>query len=384
MKHGETVKWLLPAEPLHFPPSRRFPVAFCGFQMLKQFGHLYDDSVRSEAELRFGLTRAGAVLLEGSHSYVFDYPRDGSPTILKITHSSHRRVQQILGELDFTNYLTDNGMNISRAMPSLRGSLVETLEADSGYFVATAYEKAPGGLVDWQDWTPELFESWGALIGRMHSLTKGYIPSDESIRRRHWHENRDWDLESSVPESKIEFRRYGQRIKDWLLSLPMDRDSYGLIHSDLHQWNMLHHGCELWPIDFDNLHYDWFLSDFTTVVINVVIGQAYSRERGRYDEWTGGRKMDSAEFLDHFMDSFLKGYKSENTLDPVWIQRLPRFLSRHYFTFYIDALWDPQFVHLSEEEQAAEFPWRTLRQMENEIRQDYWGRFDFGRFVGDD
>ena len=349
--------------------------------MLKEFGHLYHDAIRSEAERRFGLRRAGSVPLDGSHSYVFDYPGDGSPIILKITHSSHRRVQQILGELDFTNYLADNGMNMSRATPSLGGELVETMDADSGYFLATAYEKAPGSLVDWREWTYELFEQWGALIGQMHALTKGYQPSDESIRRRHWHENRDWHLDSSVPASKIEFRHRGQRIKDWLLSLPMERDSYGLIHSDLHQWNMLQRGGDLWPIDFDNLHYDWFLSDFTTVVINVVVSQAYHYRRGEYDYWTGGRKMDSEAFLDYFMDAFISGYRQENTLDPFWMRRLPRFLSRHFFTFYVDALWDPEFIHLSEDQQAAEFPWRTMRQMEHEVRQDYWGRFDFSRFA---
>ena len=145
---------------------------------------------------------------QGSHSYVYEYPRGGSPAasdrpiILKLTHSTQRRVPQILGEIDFTNYLAGNGVNVSRAIPSLDGNLVETLEAESGYFVASAYEKAPGDLVDWREWTPELYERWGALIGRMHALTKSYGPSDESVRRRHWHENRDWHLESSVPDSQ--------------------------------------------------------------------------------------------------------------------------------------------------------------------------------------
>ena len=348
--------------------------------MLKEFGHLYHDGIRSEAERRFGLKRSDSISLRGSHSYVYEYLGGKQSVILKITHSTHRRERQILGELDFTNYLADNGMRVSRAIMSSGGNWVETMEAEPGYFLATAYEKAPGALVDWREWTPELYEQWGALIGRTHALTKGYEPSDESIRRRHWHENRDWDLESSVPESKVEFRRYGQGIKDWLLSLPTERDSYGLIHSDLHQWNMLYDGSELWPIDFDNLHYDWFLSDFTTVVINAVISQRRSYERGRYDEWTGGRRMDSAEFLDYFMGAFVSGYKTENILDPVWTRWLPRFLSRHYFTFYVGALWDPQFVHLSEAEQAAEFPWRTLTQLEREVRDDFWGQFDFSGY----
>ena len=240
--------------------------------------------------------------------------------------------------------------------------------------------RLPARLVDWRKWNPELFERWGALIGRMHALSRSYEPSDESMRRRHWHENRDWRLESSVPESRIEFRRKGQRIKDWLMSLTTDRDSYGLIHSDLHQWNMLCHGCELWPIDFDNLHYDWFLSDFTTVIINAVICQRRCFEQGDYDSWTGGRRMDSQQFIEYFMDPFLSGYKSENTLAPVWIERLPRFLSRHYFTFYVDVLWDPEFVYLSEAEQSVGFPWRTFRQLESEVRNEYWEHFDFSRF----
>ena len=180
--------------------------------MLKEFGHLYHDSVRSVAERRFGLMRPGSVPHRGSHSYVYEYPRGGSPIaanrpiILKLTHSTHRRAPQILGEIDFTNYLAGNGVNVSRAVPSLDGNLVETLEADSGYFVASAYEKAPGDLVDWREWTPELYEQWGAVIGRMHALTKSYEPADMSIRRRHWHENRDWDLDSSVPDSHGELR----------------------------------------------------------------------------------------------------------------------------------------------------------------------------------
>ena len=355
--------------------------------MLKEFGHLYHDYVRSDAERMFGLTRAGSVPHQGSHSYVFEYPDGGSftaaaqPIILKITHSSHRHVSQILGEIDFTNYLADNGVNVSRAIPSIGGNFVETVDANSGYFLSVAYEKAPGALVDWREWTPELYERWGALIGRMHPLTKSYEPAEASIRRRHWHEDRDWELECSVPTCKMELRRHGQRIKDWLLSLPADRESYGLVHSDLHQWNMLRDGGELWPIDFDNLHYDWFLSDFTTVIINVVLCQQRSYARGEYDKWTGGRKMDSEEFIDYFMEPFLSGYRQMNALDPDWIRRLPRFLDRHYFTFYVDALWDPGFRHLSEEEQAAEFPWRTLKQLEDEVSGNYWGRFDFGRFA---
>ena len=165
------------------------------------------------------------------------------------------------------------------------------------------------------------------------------------------------------------------------MALSANRDSYGLIHSDLHQWNMIYDGRELWPIDFDNLHYDWFISDFTTIIINAVICQSRSSQLRKYGHWTGGRRMDSVEFLDHFMEPLMIGYRQMNRLDPVWMRSVPRFLSRHYFTFYVDSLWDPEFRSLSEKQQAAEFPWRILSQMEDEIRSDYWGTFDFSKFA---
>ncbi len=346
--------------------------------MLKEFGHLYYDGVRAEAERRFGLDRTSSVPRSGSHSYVYEYPRPDTGRILKITHSSHRSVSQILGEIDFVNYLADSGMKVSRAVPALGGGLVETLDAESGYFLAVTYERAPGALIDWREWTPEMFWKWGALIGRIHASTKDYTPSDGEFRRGHWHEDRDWDIALSIPASRAEFRRKGQGIKDWMLSLPKDRDSYGLIHSDLHQWNMLFDGEFLWPIDFDNVHYDWFLSDFTTVIINAVVCQGYHYRKGEYEYWTGGAPMDSATFFRWFMEPLLEGYSSENMLDAEWFGRLPQFLERHWFTFWVDNMRDPLFSLLSEDEQRAEFPWRTLRQIEAEFRDGYWTKFAIG------
>ena len=78
----------------------------------------------------------------------------------------------------------------------------------------------------------------------------------------------------------------------------------------------------------------------------------------------------------------MSGYRQENTLDPIWLHRLPRFLNRHHFTFFVDSLWDPELqAPQSEEEQAADFPWRTLKQLEDEVSGSYWDRFDFSRFA---
>ena len=350
--------------------------------MLQHFKHLYTDAIRDEAIRRFALTPVSLqVLPDASHSYVYDCHRDGASYILKITHTIHRQPHHILGELEFINFLADGGVTVPRAIPSIHGNLVETIPAEDGEFIAVAYEKAPGALVDWRTWTPRMFEQWGAIIGKMHALTKDYQPSDESIRRRFWHQDTDWNTDAEVYRARPQFREKARRTRDWLLTLPTDRDSFGLIHSDLHQWNFFYHNGSILPFDFDNTHYDWFISDFTTVIVNVINCQQHHYRRGEYDHWTAGKPMTAHQFLDYFFTPFIEGYRQHNRLDGVWMRRMPAFLNRHWLTFLTDALRDPEFANLTPEQQAANFPWRTLTQSWHEVMNDHWSQFTFDKYA---
>ncbi len=349
--------------------------------MLKEYGDLYTNDVLAEATRRFGIDANGLTLLDGQHSLVYDCRRGEESLILKITHTLHRSRDNIRGELQFVNYVADGGVAAPRAVSSLNGNLVEVLDVEQGSFLAFAYEKAPGALVDWRHWTPELFTKWGAVVGRMHALTKDYEPSDESLRRRHWHEDRDWQLHghpAGMPNFILEETR---RAKRWLLTLPQDKDSYGLIHSDLHQWNFFVDDGTIRPFDFDNVHYDWFIADFSTVLQNVILAQARHYERGEYEYWTGGKKMDGQPFLAYFVEPFMAGYRGENTLPAQWLKKLPEFLHIRYLTMYWDKCRARESEELSEKEQAGKFPWRTVKQMHDELSDGFWRRYDFTGYV---
>ena len=350
--------------------------------MLQHFKHLYTDAIRTEAMRRFGLSPVSLdILPDASHSYVYDCKREGKSYILKITHTIHRNPNHILGELEFINFLADGGVTVPRAVPSLSGNLVESIAAAEGEFIVVAFEKAEGSVVDWRTWTPQMFEQWGALIGKMHALTKNYQPSTADIRRRFWYQDIDWNIDAEVYRGRPAFREKARCTRDWLLSLPTDSDCFGLIHSDLHQWNFFYHEGRIQPFDFDNTHYDWFISDFTTVIVNVVNSQQYHYGRGEYDHWTAGTSMPAAEFLDYFFTPFVEGYRQHNRLDPVWMHHMPAFLNRHWLTFLTDALRDPEFGDLTSEQQAATFPWRTLSQSWDEVMNDFWSQFNFDKYA---
>ncbi|MCH8871061.1 MAG: phosphotransferase [Chloroflexi bacterium] len=351
--------------------------------MLQRFWHLYSGEVRIEAERRFGLTGVPWEPMTGSHSYVYDYHRGGHavlPVVLKVTHTLHRTANEISGEQDFLDYLAVHGVTVSRPVLSASENYVEIIPAEEGEFLAWAFEKAPGALVEWTQWTPEIFKKWGAVLGKMHRLSKAYKPSKEEWRRPHWHEDEYWDFSVATPGVEPSLLSKRQQHRDWLMSLPTDADAFGLVHTDLHQWNLFWDGADVWPIDFDNLQFDWFAMDFAAIIQNVVICQAHNHSLGQHEYWSGGTSMDSQTFLDYFMQAFMAGYRTENTLAPDWIQKIPGMLNRRHLSFYFDAASDDGFRAKSPDAQASDFPWRTLDQLRSEVEHDFWSQFDFGGY----
>lgn len=350
--------------------------------MLQHFKHLYTNNILTQATQRYGFHHTPTQPISGSsHSYAYHCTRSNTPYILKITHTNHRTPNDILAELHFINHLALHGINTPKPIPSLTGNLVETIPTNNpqnGNFIAIAYEKAPGALLDWRHWTPHLFAQWGALIGKMHTLTKHYTPPHPSITRRQWHQDRDWQINSPIYPA---LQHKAQTTKNWLNQLPTDNTCFGLIHSDLHQWNFFHHNNTIIPFDFDNTHYDWFISDFTTIIINALTCQQHHYHRGEYDHWTSGKPMNAHTFLDYFMTPFMEAYRQHNTLHPIWMHHLPAFLNRHWLTFYTDALWHPTFPSQTPTQQAANFPWRTLQQTHHEVMTNHWNQFNFTKYT---
>ena len=164
------------------------------------------------------------------------------------------------------------------------------------------------------------------------------------------------------------------------MALPRDKDSFGLIHSDLHQWNFFVHDGTIRPFDFDNAHYDWFVNDLSTVLQNVIPAQERHYERGEYEHWAGGIKMNGQAFLTHFMEPFIAGYREQNRLPAHWLKKLPEFLHIRYLTMYWDKCWAREAEKLSEQEQANAYPWRTVRQIYDELMDGLWRRYDFTQY----
>ncbi len=282
--------------------------------------------LRAGARL-FGLTMPDLHFLGGMDGSVYEYVRDGRGMVLKYTPIAEDRVATLHEKYDFISYLGAHGVPVARPLPSGGGHLIELVEAEKGadvapLFAISTFIKAPGKHVIGQKndaWTPGLIRTWGRVLGQMHALTKEYPRKADSMLgdwRQEWQGFADWCREAAVLEK-------WQALREKLCRLPETRDSYGLIHNDLHQYNFLVLGSQLTIIDFDVCNYHWFMTDLGIALFHAL--------------WEGhtDRAQSREDFARDFWQHLMAGYGEENALDRFWLAQLPTFLDYRRILLYI-------------------------------------------------
>lgn len=343
---------------------------------------VFDQDLLHETERRFGFESACTLQLESSRSLTYDCLRDDEHFILKIRPFGGRRTADYtMGEMEFLAHLSRRDIRVSLPVPSLVGKLIEVCDTERGLYMAYAFRKIEGQIIDWKDWTPALYQKWGAMMGRMHSASKDFQLSSPAYMRKIWHEDEEYDQEWLASNLSPEMAEAGRNLLERLHKLPKDRDSFGLVHQDLHQWNFFVQDGELIPFDFEDCLYDWFVGDFSAGLHNAINGQAHYYQTGQYEYWTGGKKMDTPTFVDYFLQNFMEGYRKENSLDSFWLMQLPYFLRRRHLSTYVDRVQNATEMALSEKEQAASFPWSTVREHGEQVLTEEWAESALSKFL---
>jgi len=262
------------------------------------------------------------VQLDGFENFLYETERYGKQFILRITHESHRNENQLNGELEWINYLADNGVATPRAIPSANGRMIETVDTGDACFYVSCFEKVPGKHLYGFELTDDLLVRWGRLTGRMHRLVGNYQPSNPDSARYSWDEEDDViKAEKYLPANQTKVLYKFEELIKSLRQLPQDKKSYGLIHGDLNPSNILVDNDILYVIDFDDCRYEWFISEIASILFYPII-----------DEPIEERKQNLAvNFLKHFMS----GYSEENQIDRLWFGQFHQFLKLREIGQYI-------------------------------------------------
>lgn len=322
----------------------------------------FNDRILGEAARRFGLKPDRLGLISDMENLVYQSNMDETPCILRITHASHRTPEAILGEFEWMEYLEAHGVSVPRPIRSENGSLVEVIDAGDSDFLAAAFRKIPGKtILDANECTPEIYEQWGRILGRMHALAQHYEPSQPSYQRAEWFEqDLVCEAEQYIPAQVDVLNRLHQLIGA-LHALPKERNSYGLIHADFTDVNFFVHDHRITVFDFDDCLYHWFMYDIATILHD--------------SPWLPHEGMSKAEFARHFWGYFSHGYRQENTIEPFWINQVVHFLKLREINLYVvyHKKWD--FDHITERSRSF------LREMRRNIENDI-PSLDLGFLVG--
>jgi Ser/Thr protein kinase RdoA (MazF antagonist) len=321
----------------------------------------YSDAILQAAMGRYGIAPGHIRLLDGFESFIYEYQRGGEAHILRIGHSLRRSVPLICGEVDWINHLAAGGASVARAVPSEHGNLVEQLDDGHGdQFLATAFVKAQGKAPRRHDWTPTRVEAYGALLGRIHCLSRGYAPPDPAWTRPAWDAPGMLEVEQQLPAADVGTLERYRALRAYLGRLPRTPASYGLIHQDAHAGNLLLDGSgRITLFDFDDCCYSWYANDIAIVFFYAAM-------------WD----VDAAAFSRWFMRPFLRGYRQEAVLDTAWLAEIPHFLKLREIDLYavihrsfdvenLDDPWCARYMHGRRERIEAgvptiDFPFESL------------------------
>lgn len=298
--------------------------------MDRQIGDRFSDAVLAEAQERYGIVGGTPRLLGATENFVYEYERGGQSYILRIGHSSRRTENLVEGEVDWINYLAAAGIPVARAIRSDKGQLVERIGDGAGtHFIATTFVKAQGQPVHGR-WSPSLYATFGALLGRMHALSATYAPPLPAWRRPEWHDDIMDVVSRYLPASERVAREKYEAQCERVRGLPTDSSCYGLIHFDAHGGNMLlDETGRLSIFDFDDCVYSWYANDIAIALFAMVTDAP-----------------DVPKLTRDFLTHFLEGYRVIYRLEDRWLRELPIFLKMVEIFLYavIHRDFDPNHI----------------------------------------
>ena len=268
------------------------------------------DNVLEYASKCYSFEVSNVTWINSGSNRVYKVLKNGQNLYLRI---STRTFDYILAEIDWINYLRDS-VKTPELVKSVNGKKIETYQGEEKTYILCLFYELPGVFWDKNNtstWNDTVFYNWGKTMGKMHRLTKKYQPPG-GVHTRPLFEHNFISLEFYKDIPSV-YDKMAQIQKE-IFSLPRDIDSYGLIHSDMHQQNLLINNNDITVLDFDDCQYGFFSLDIGIALYHAI--------------WWGSPNDNFAknDFALKVIKNFLTGYSAENHLSDFWLKKIMMFM----------------------------------------------------------
>ena len=224
-----------------------------------------------------------------SSNAVYPFAIRGKRHFLRLSPMEEKQEENLKGELEFLQYLRENGYGAMKPIAAKNGELLLTLNTEWGVYYASVFEGVDGISVEDTDYREEIMIAYGKALGRLHNL---------SVEYQKQYPEKGPQLEKMQNEAET--------VKQELSKLKQTKETFGLVHYDFEPDNVFYNeedgSCHV--IDFEDGMYHFFLVDLEQVLDALseeLAGEAFAQAK-KY---------------------FLQGYESEKALEPDYGQRLP-------------------------------------------------------------
>ncbi|EZH65808.1 hypothetical protein DH09_13285 [Bacillaceae bacterium JMAK1] len=267
-----------------------------------------------EIKTIFGLKSAQFEWLGGYEGNVFVSNEDD--VVIKFLDASRHSLERLQQEVEWMQLMNRNGVHVPRSVLSKNDKAIEQISGIEQCFYVIVTERIKKTTSQSFLKDPLLIERWGRTLGKMHAISKQHAD---------WHSTyASWDYDHCHPNFILTADQDVQSIwntyQDEIQKLPKTKDTFGVVHHDLHHENLLLQSDELYVLDFGDLRNSWYVYDLA-----IAIYTALENNRFRKFEEQGSYYL-------RFTQTFLRGYERETTLVEESQALLPFFL--HYRLVY--------------------------------------------------
>jgi len=273
---------------------------------------MVSDSLLTFASAYYDFDKSTLNFVSDSTNQIYVFRKDGKYCILRFSNRLAEKISETEAEMEWLYFLAEKNITVALPIKAENGELVISAQDNAGHYIVTAFETLTGEFWDKNNpakWNETTFYNWGKVMGDIHRLTKDFKPSSDNITRSTF--DGRFSLDDNVKNCPSVNAIVEGLIKKMMV-LPKDKDSYGLIHNDMHQWNFLLDGEKINVFDFDDSLYGWFALDIGIALYHAL--------------WWGRKDDAGNDFTGSIILNFIKGYLSANDLSDFWLANIPLFM----------------------------------------------------------
>lgn len=281
----------------------------------------------------YGISGAQLKVLGGgrkeSEGIVYTYDTEYGERVLKVLAVPENRKEEYTAfkeRFQYAKFLVEREVNITYPILNKKGKLYEFYCTEGYTYIAYSMifvkGKSPVRLEDLKD---DLIYEWGRITGKAHKAAKEF---------KLWKNISSFKYEYGFIDEVNNFYNMckNERVKEKFIEIfkemsrfPINRDTYGFIHNDNHENNILVNNNEITLIDFEFSTGQFFINDIVSPLQRIMFNEC----GGIY------RPINNMKFILHFLRIFIKGYRTENYLDEVFIENIDTFINYRRLIVYV-------------------------------------------------